>query len=93
MNNDEAMAYWALEGDERKLAEAEPRPIADVFPIYEIKRNDRGEPVEVRHAAWGLALPDRTEVVSVRPGLYARCESVDSAMRFFGIGSEVGTLC
>lgn len=92
MNNHEALAYWALDGDERKLAEAMPLPIAEVFPIYEVERDDDGEPVEVRHAAWGLALPDRTEVVSVQPGLYARCESVDNAMRLFGFGTEVGTI-
>jgi hypothetical protein len=91
MNTEEAFEYWALDDDERALVAVEVTEQApEVFAICELDRDDTGEPWQGSVVAWGLALPNRTEVVSTDGGMRGRFDSVDGAMRLFCVWSDVG---
>jgi hypothetical protein len=91
MNTHEALAYWALNEDEHALVAIEVAAQApEVFAICELDRDDTGEPCEGSVVAWGLALPNRTEVVSTDGAMRGRFDSVDDAMRLFCVWSDVG---
>jgi hypothetical protein len=91
MDNRQALAYWSMEPEEWQVAEAELAEQApELFAICELFRDEDGEVVQTRVVAWGLAGPERTEVLFTDGSLRGTHQSVDSALQLYSLCTELG---
>jgi hypothetical protein len=81
---------WALEPEEYDLVQDEIRCAPRLFALCELDRDEsEWELTEGRVLAWGLAFPDRAELVSADGRGRGCFQSPDRAAEIFGRTAEV----
>lgn len=74
---------------EERFAEVLDMMVADAAPRMFAVVQEYGERVDAHIAAWGIALPDRAEAVSVERGLRMSLQTPEDALRAFTWGRHI----
>jgi hypothetical protein len=74
---------------EEEFADLLESLVADEAPRLFAVVQEYGEQVDGRIAAWGMAFPDRAEIVSVERGTWTSLAAPESALRMFKLGSDI----
>lgn len=75
--------------DERTFSEIMAGIVADSVPRVFAVVQEYGERVDGRIAAWGLALDDRVQVVSVRGRAHSTAPTAEECLREYRLGTHI----
>lgn len=76
-------------GDEQRFREVVAEMVADEAPRMFAVVQEYGERVDAHIAAWGIALTDRAEAVSVDGGLRMSLQTPEDALQGFSWGRHL----